>query len=157
MSLHPLWEEVLEVRGGATAPRAPLHAAALSPNDASSSAGECLYIKRSCGVVLIENRKQENGPGPGRREGSRVPREPAMPRNVKIPSFYSVFQFGKHPTPVIASFSDCSNWTTRAREYTPLGESICPTQACSLQTHQPTRRDKVKKTHTRAASKYTAR
>ena len=109
MSLHPLWEEVLEVRGGATAPRAPLHAAALSPNDASSSAGECLYIKRSCGVVLIENRKQENGPGPGRREGSRVPREPAMPRNVKIPSFYSVFQFGKHPTPVIASFSDFSN------------------------------------------------
>jgi hypothetical protein len=102
VSLHPLWEEVLEVRGGATAPRAPLHAAALSPNDASSSAGECLYIKRSCGVVLIENRKQENGPGPGRREGSRVPREPAMPRNVKIPSFYSVFQFGKHPTPVIA-------------------------------------------------------
>ena len=103
MSLHPLWEEVLEVRGGATAPRAPLHAAAFSPNDASSSAGECLCIKRSCGVVLIENRKQENGPGPGRREGSRVPREPAMPRNVKIPSFYSVLGVPVRITPLLLS------------------------------------------------------
>mgnify|MGYP006077749985 CR=1 FL=1 len=64
MSLHPLWEEVLEVRGGATAPRAPLHAAAFSPNDASSSAGECLCIcvcarcvcaARAC-VALLDGR-----------------------------------------------------------------------------------------------------